>query len=242
LALDRLIDPALDAEATFSQLDRLTAEAKALAGPNADEAARMRAIRKLIYASGPWNRYRPYTYDHSDPYATDRKLLPHYLSTRLGNCVTMPILFLIIGERLGLDLRLASAPGHMFLRLHASNGTVLNVETTSGGGFARTEWFQQCFKISDRAVKSGLFMLSLSRREAVAEMASTVVEHLMEAGRFNEAASIADLMLKHSPRSCSAMLHLGTASALMLRHEFERRYASPLLIPPTLRARYHMLV
>lgn len=242
LALDQIIDDATDAEATLAELDRLTASARALAGRDADELGRLRAVRTLIYSGGSWNGDRPFAYDHSDPYAIDRKLLPVYLVTGLGNCVTMPILFLILGERLGLDLRLACAPGHLFVRFHTSNGAVLNIETTSGGGFARTEWVQQSFKISDRAIESGLFMRSLSRREAVAEMASTVVEHLMEKGRLDDAASVAAVMLEHSPRSCSAMLHLGAASALMLRVEFEGAYPSALLIPPALRARYHMLM
>ncbi len=242
LDLDRIVDSSIDVETAVAELDRLASAALALAGPDADEPGRLNAVRKLIYEGGPWNDHHPFVYDHSDPYAIDRKLLPGYLTTRLGNCVSMPILFLILGERLGLDLRLASAPGHLFVRLHAANGAVLNMETTSGGGFARTEWFQQCFKISDRAMESGLFMRSLSRREAVVEMASTVVEHLMETGRLHDAALVANVMLEHSPRSCTAMLQLGTASALMLRDEFERTYASPLLIPPALRARYHMLV
>lgn len=242
LDLDRLIDPSTNAVAALAELDRLTFEALALAGPDPDEARLLKAMRTLIYSAGNWNNHHPFAYDHSDPYAVDRKLLAGYLTTRLGNCVTMPILFLILGERLGLDLRLVSAPGHLFVRLHASNGTLLNIETTNGGSFARTEWFQQCFKITDRAIESGLFMRSLSRREAVAEMASTVVEYLMEKGRLNDAASNANLMLEHSPRSCAAMLQLGAASALMLRNEFERTYLSPLLIPPALRARYHMLV
>lgn len=242
LALDRIIDPSIDIEATLAELGRLTSAAQALAGPDSDQPGQLKALRTLIYAAGPWNNHRPFTYDHSDPYAIDRKLLPRYLTTKLGNCVTMPILFLILGERLGLDLRLTSAPGHLFVRLHTADGTLLNVETTNGAGFARMEWFQQCFKISERAVDSGLFMRSLSRREAVAEMASTVVEHLMETGQPHHAASVASIMLEHSPRSCSAMLQLGAASALMLRDEFERTYPSPLLIPPALRARYHMLV
>jgi regulator of sirC expression with transglutaminase-like and TPR domain len=242
LSLDSIIDPSIDAEAALTELERLGSAARTLAGPDADEPGRLNALRKLIYEGGPWNDHRPFAYDHDDPYAIDRKLLPGYLTTRLGNCVTMPVLFLILGERLGLDLRLASAPGHLFVRLHAVNGTVLNLETTSGAGLTRTEWYQQCFKISDRAIDSGLFMRSLSRREAVAEMASTVVEHLVEAGRLHDAALVANVMLEHSPRSCAAMLQLGTASALMLRGEFERRYAFPLLIPPALRARYHMLV
>jgi hypothetical protein len=36
------------------------------------------------------------------------KLISTYLATRRGNCVSMPILVLLVGERMGLDLSLST--------------------------------------------------------------------------------------------------------------------------------------
>ena len=66
------------------------------------------------------------------------KLISTYLATRRGNCVSMPILMLIIGERMGLDLALSTAPLHIFIR-HREGGREVNLEATSGGHPARTE-------------------------------------------------------------------------------------------------------
>lgn len=54
----------------------------------------------------------------------------------------MPILFLILGDRLGLDMALASAPLHMFVRWRDSSGRTLSLETTSGAHPARDAWFR----------------------------------------------------------------------------------------------------
>jgi hypothetical protein len=83
--------------ATMAELDQMAEEARRLAGPSPTEGDLLAALRKLIYESGPWNGYRPFAYDHSDPYGDhiSNKLLHAYLATRLGNCISMPVLFLI---------------------------------------------------------------------------------------------------------------------------------------------------
>lgn len=173
LALDAAVDPSLDLAWARRELHRLTEAARALAGPEADEEARFHALPRLLHEAGPWNEHRPFAYDHSDPLGGSirNKLLPVYLERRLGNCVSMPILFLILGERLGLDLSLAAAPLHILLRWRHPRGFTLNIETTSGATPARDAWLRQSFPMSDLALSNGIYLRSLPRAEAVAHMA-----------------------------------------------------------------------
>jgi hypothetical protein len=71
----------------------------------------------------------------------------------------MPILFLIIADR--LDVALVCAPNHIFVRYAAPDGHVFNLETTSGAHPARLDWFRQEMPMSDRALSSGLYMRSI---------------------------------------------------------------------------------
>lgn len=142
LSLDAIIDPTLDSDATMAELDRMTGAARRLAGPSASPAAKLAALRATIYQSGPWNDHRPFDYDHAGFKSMRSKLLHHYLETRLGNCVSMPILFLILADRLGLDMALAMAPTHLFLRHRDEAGGVVNLETTSGAMPARDIWIR----------------------------------------------------------------------------------------------------
>lgn len=243
LAFDTVADPTLDRVATLAELDVFTETVRRIAGPSAKADEKLRALRKAIYESGPWNDHKPFTYDHADPFGSGNrnKLISHFLATRRGNCVSMPILFLIIADRLGLDMALALAPDHIFVRHREESGRIVNLETTSGAYPARNDWYRQHMPMSERALRSGIYLRSLSRREAVGVMASTVLEHLLDERSYSEAVKVSEVILRHCPRDVYTLLKQGTAFAHLIRVEFELKYPSPLLIPAPLRPRYLML-
>lgn len=243
LAFDRIIDPSIDAESALAEVDRLARAANALAGTAASPTAKLTALRRVIYESGEWNGGRPFSYDHADPLGRNvrNKLISTYLATRRGNCVSMPVLMLIVGDRMGLNLALSTAPLHIFLRYTDENGREINLEATSGGHPARTLWYRQNLPMTDRAIESGLYMRTLTRREAVAHMESTVVDYLMTEGRFQEAIDVAEIILRHYPRDGYAMVKLGTAYGELMRVEFVERFPTPAMIPSALRQRFVML-
>ena len=240
LAFDRIIDPSIDAESVLAEVDRLARAANALAGATASPTAKLTALRRVIYESGEWNGSRPFSYDHADPLGQNvrNKLISTYLATRRGNCVSMPILFLIVGERMGLNFALSTAPLHMFLRYTEESGREINLEATSGAHPARTLWYRQNLPMTDRAIESGLYMRTLSRREAVAHMASTVVDFLMAEGRFQEAIAVAEVILQYYPRDGYTLVKLGTAYAERMQVEFHERFPTPTMLPAGLRQRY----
>ena len=94
--------------------------------------------------------------------------------------------------------------------------------------------------MTDRAIESGLYMRTLTRREAAAHMASIVVDFLMTEGRFQEAIEVAEVILQHYPRDGYTLVKLGTAYAELMRVEFIERFPTPAMLPPALRQRYVM--
>lgn len=243
LAFDRLIDPAQDTVVVSAQIDRLQAEAERLAGPQASPEARLGAVRTTLYVSGPWNDHRPFAYDQDDPLGQriEGKLLSTYLATRRGNCVSMPVLFLILADRLGLDVGFATAPLHVFVRYRAESGQVFNIEATSGGHLSRDAWYREQMPMTDRTVESGLYLRTLSKREGVALMATTVMEHLIERRQLDEALGVSELLLQHAPRDAYTMVKQATICGAMIAREFEANYPNPAMIPLHLRPRCAML-
>ena len=229
LAFDRIVDPSINIDSTLAEIDRMARSATALAGPGASSARKLAALRTVIYQSGAWNGGRPFAYDHADPLGTNvrNKLIATYLRTRRGNCVSMPILVLLVGERMGLPLAISTAPLHIFLRYTDENGREINLEATSGALLARAEWIRRNLPMSERAIASGLYMRTLTRREAVAHMANTVVEFLIGEGRFQEAADVAEVILRDYPRDGYAMVRLGSAYGELMRIEFLERFRRP---------------
>ena len=243
LAIDRLIDDSGDPAVTIAAVDRMAEGVRRLAGAGAGANQRLVALRRTLYEPGPWNDRRPFAYDHDDPLGRNiaNKLLAHYLATRRGNCVSMPILFLILADRLDLDVTLATAPLHIFARYRDADGGTFNIETSNGGHPARDDWYIGTMGISRRAIASGLYLRSLSRRENVALMATTLVEHLLDRRRYAQAAAVCAAILRHAPRDGYTMAKLGSAYGGLLEQEFLEKYPKRTQIPVPLLPRYRML-
>lgn len=243
LAFDKVVDSTIDLESITASLNHLTAFAIEMAGSGADDARKLAAVRTVIYRAGPWNENRPFAYDLADPYGQNlrSKLISTYLSTRLGNCVSMPILFLILADRLGVNVALSTAPLHVFLKFTDAAEKVTNLEATSGALPARDQWYREKLPMTDQAVASGLYLRALTRKEGVALMATTVMEHLMDRGRYQDAIDVADVILADSPRDAQTMVRRGSAFARLLDEEFYKPYPTADLVPPPLRRRYQQL-
>ncbi len=239
LALDKLVDPSIDEAAVRRELDGLAAQARAIAGANATDEQKNNAVRRMIYKAGPWNDNRPFTYDHDDPLGLNvqNKLLSTYLRTRRGNCVSMPTLFLILADRLGLNVSFGTAPLHVFIRYTDPQGSAFNIETTSGANLARSEWYRQNLPMTDKAIEIGLYMRTLTRRETVAHMASTVMEAQLNGGKFQDAIDIGTAILEQFPRDGYTLVKRGHAYGELLRIECIERFPSRNTMPAEIRTR-----
>jgi regulator of sirC expression with transglutaminase-like and TPR domain len=243
LALDTLVDPATDQAAALAEIDAMVATVERMLSTIPAEAAaidaeRMRALQTFLYEPGWWNGEKPYAYDASDPYGRKNgsQLLARYLSTRLGNCVSMPILVAILGERLGLKMTLSTAPLHVLVKwTDQATGKTWNFEATNGG-FARDSHYLKEMPMTDAAIANGVYIKALSRQEALALMATTVLEHLVDADRPEEAVAVADVLLEAYPQHVHALVKKGSAYHLLLRREIIQEYPRARDIPPEKRA------
>jgi regulator of sirC expression with transglutaminase-like and TPR domain len=243
LALDRIIAPVGDEGAVAAQIDRLAAQARRIAA-GGNDIAKLQAVRQVIYEAGAWNGNQPFAYDHDDPYGTviRNKLLATYLQSRRGNCVSMPILHLIVAERLGLNVSLSTAPLHVFMRYtNPTNGRSIAIEPTSGGHPAREEWYREKMAITEQQMESGIYLGQLTKRESIALMANTVVEWLIEESRYQDAIDVADVILEHYPKDVHTLVARASAHGGLLETEFMAIYRTPAAIPASLQPRYRQL-
>lgn len=236
---DRLITTRSDPLQTRAMVMRLVDASHQMAGPNPTDEYKLAAVRRAIYVAGPWNYGRAFSYDQRDPFGgiAANRLLSTYVRTRQGNCVSMPLLFLLVADRMGLNVHLASGPLHEFVRYTDPHGADHNLETTSGGHEARTEWMRQIMPKTDRSIEAGVYMRTLGRRESIALMATTVMDFLIEARRYREAAQVADTILAVNPRDAYTMVKKATAMAGLMHVEFP----NPAAIPAGQRARFQAL-
>ena len=190
-----MIDPSIDTAATLSQLDAMAQGIKVMLPAGASSRLTMDALRFHLYQPSPWNGNRPFQYDLDDPFGANvrNKLLPTYLATRKGNCVSMPLLFIILGQKLGIDVTASTAPNHVFVKYRDADGKLYNLETTSGAGFTRDVWMRQQFPMTDEALASGIYMRPLTKKETVVVMVDTLLESYAKQGLHEQRIAMAKL-------------------------------------------------
>ena len=103
LAIDQMIDPSTDPTVTLKLIEDMVAEVKASVPDNASNLAKFKALRDYLYRPQPLGGKKPFMYDLHDDRNPKAQLLSVYLATRKGNCISMPALFIILGQRLDID-------------------------------------------------------------------------------------------------------------------------------------------
>jgi regulator of sirC expression with transglutaminase-like and TPR domain len=236
LTADGIADPTKDTPEARQEVERLTARLKDFVTRMRPKTAhdKLQILKAFLYKSGPWNDEKTYSYDLADPLGKIRahRYLSNYLEGRKGNCVTMPILFAILGKRIGLNMTLAVAPRHMFVKFTDEEGREWNIETTSGGGYTRDSHIREQSPMSDASIQKGLYLKALTNEEAIATMAEIVAEERMRQQFYEQAIAVSDVLLKHNPKSVVTILKRGSAFGEILRRDILSRYTRASELTP----------
>ena len=95
--------PEIDINAFDKALDYMAARVKSLVKGETDPIQRIGMMNTYLYRPGWWNDKITFSYDREDLLATKKEswFLNGYLATKKGSCVTMPMLYLVLADRLG---------------------------------------------------------------------------------------------------------------------------------------------
>lgn len=128
------------------------------------------AIFMLLTQKVPENNSTPYSYDFED-FAGNGNYA-HTFVTRLlkdhkGNCLSLPLLYKCLAQKLGTQAQLTIGPSHAWIRHVDEKGKWTNVELTSGqfpsDGLMMTE-----LGVSNEAIRSGAYGKELTEQQALA--------------------------------------------------------------------------
>lgn len=115
-------------------------------------------------------KLQPYTYDFSDPFGEKdwtKMFVSKLLETGKGNCHSLPYLYKILADELGVPAYLAFAPNHIYIKSYSEKTGWYNTELTSGT-FPIDAWIMASGYVTVEAVQNGLYMDTLSNKQAVA--------------------------------------------------------------------------
>ena len=150
---------------TAALLPTLSGAVRELAGPFPHDGAShisAKAARRLLQSSLQRGRLRR---------ADSRNLFVHgVLCGRGGTCVTMPVLYIAIGRRLGYPLHLVRTKDHFFARWEEPGGERFNIECTSPGFRAPDDDYYRWWPrlLSPHQLSSGCYLRNLRPREELA--------------------------------------------------------------------------
>jgi len=244
VAIEKMVDPRVNEAVTLNQLDQLAVAIKAKfpQGDATDPEQKALLLISSLKDPGPWNGNKPFLYDLDNPLGKnpEDKLLSTYLTTHKGNCVSMPVLFVVLGQKLGLPVTLSTAPFHAFARLRKDDGTWLNIEVTSYGTIS-DESYQRQMDITPLAIQKGTYLKTLTRKQSVLVMAGTLMQFYSHHRSPDQQLALTSVVLMTDSSNVDAWIWRGDAYGQMMDDRFIKRYGSVEKIPASKRQGYDIL-
>lgn len=225
LDFELIIDPNIQVEETRKEIEDMAAKIQKLSSPEATTVDKISSLSKFLYTSCAWNDHKPFQYDFNDPLGTkiSNKLVSNYIKTKRGNCVSMPMLYLMLSNKLGLEVTISAAPLHYFIMIKdPQSKEYYCVETTHKGQIVPKEFYRTKLAISDQAIEQGVYLQPLDKKEIVAVMAILLSEYFAEIEQWNLSIEIAKVALKHYSNYAYAMVKIGNGYYKLLSFELKK--------------------
>jgi len=163
-------------------LDYMADRINTLIQGNTDPEAKIGLMNTYLYRAGWWNDSLTFTYDLDDLEAKkkENQFLNSYLATKKGSCITMPMLHLVLADRLGWPIQAALSPQHFFCRYVDDKLEKNNIEATLGGGYLSNERYISDAAIPQKALKNGVYLRTLSKKEYLGVLLLNNARHFYE--------------------------------------------------------------
>ncbi len=158
-------------------------------------------------------KHYPFTYDFDDSFADQdwRKMfVTKLLVTNSGNCHSLPYLYKILADEMGVkNCWLSFAPSHIYIKNRCQKIGWYNTELTSGE-HPLDAWIMASGYISTDAIRSGIYMDTLSSQQAVANCVLDLAKGYERKYKLYTDSFIircCDLTLKYHPNNINAIIY-----------------------------------
>lgn len=115
-------------------------------------------------------KYQPFGYDFDDVFGHKKRenlFASKLLETKKGNCHSLPYLYKILCEEIGIDANLALAPNHVYIKHKSMKYGWYNTELTSRI-FPIDAWIMASGFVHIDAITNGVYMKALNNKESIA--------------------------------------------------------------------------
>ncbi|MFN4313270.1 MAG: hypothetical protein ACK4E0_03180 [Chitinophagaceae bacterium] len=168
----------------------------------------------------------PLSYDFNDFFRREQwanMFVSKLLISQRGNCHSLPYLYKILADELDATCWLSLAPNHMYIKNRSKKIGWYNTELTSGD--CRIDaWITTSGYIPIKAIQNGIYMDTLSNRQAIALCVLDLAKgYEFQAKNYEDGFILkcCDLVLQHHPVNVQALL----LKAETLKRLYERQTA-----------------
>lgn len=154
----------------------------------------------------------PFQYDFNDFMGHEDRanlMVTKLLLTGKGQCRSMPLLYLLLAEAMGVEAFLAFSPGHSYIMFQGRDGTFHNFEATNGH-LTSDAWVKGSGFVRSEAIRSGIYMDTLGTRGVLAQLLVDLAGEYGQRFGYDEGyiGRCLRLALKLDPRNINAILLL----------------------------------
>ena len=139
----------------------------------------------------------------------DDLFLHSVMDRKRGYCLSLSVLYLALGERLGLPLYGVVAPGHFFVRY--DDGQIrFNIEATSKGGNATDEYYINKFKVP-QGDNDNIYMVNLNKIQTLGCFFNNLGNSYSDIGNTESALLALERAVQINPSLAESRINLGNA-------------------------------
>jgi regulator of sirC expression with transglutaminase-like and TPR domain len=197
LTIARTEYPDLDIEPYVARIDELARRAAARISDTGDAAQTIAALSHTLFDEAGLRGNREDYYDPRNSFLND------VLDRGLGIPITLALIYMEVGRRLGFPLFGVGMPGHFLLKHYDIDGRETLVDCFNGGDILSP---QDCQRRLDEIYSGQMtlrpeFLFAVSRRQILTRILNNLKTVHLSTRNFRKVLSLVDLLLVIYPRS-----------------------------------------
>jgi regulator of sirC expression with transglutaminase-like and TPR domain len=203
--------PDVDLQATLTEIDALVARLKRRLPDGADLRERIGTLNRFFF------RELGFSSNLNDYYDPDNSHLNVVLKRRRGIPISLAVLYLEMGEQVGVPVRGVSFPGHFLLRVSLPEGDVM-LDPTTGESLTEAKMVDMLEPYVSRAGESigsalRVLLQPATRREIIARMLRNLKAVYLQTERWQRLLAVQQRLVILLPESIEEVRDRGFAYA-----------------------------
>ena len=207
LMLAQDVYPDVDIPGYVGQLDRIAEAIKKRIAGDAFAEQKVRALNYYLFSEMRFSGNIDEYYDPRNSY------LNEVIERRTGIPITLSILYLEVGKRLGLNLKGVSFPGHFLVKLSVKRGQLVLDPFTGGEAQSEADLRQRLAQVlpSEKAEQAQLdqYLEPATPRQIIARVLRNLKNIYMQTSKLEQALAVMHRMLLVVPESAEELRDRG---------------------------------